>query len=292
MTRSQLFDQPSFIPIFEDYSHFKGQCIGLTGQRGVLGGILRERLSKYEIQVEAYPGDIRDDRSLTAWFKEHHFAYFFHFAAVVAVSEVEKNPIVAYETNTNGSYNICKQIIATQPNCWLFLASSSHVYKPIGSVGGQRLKVGSVEEPNTFYGVSKLAGERISRPILEKYDVAHCIGRIFSFSSITQKEPYLVPTLRRKIERLPDNGVLEVINPNSERDIMDAEAVIDCILHLSQKRFRGTLNIGFGKGMTVENIARQVAKALKKRLQIHGHNESQSTFLVADVQNLKKILSK
>ena len=291
MKRPQFFEQPAFIPIFTDYSHFLGKCIGITGQSGLLGGILSERLTTHNVHVEAYPGDITDIISLGIWFRKHHFDYFFHFAAIVPVSQVMYDPLKAYSVNVIGSYNICNQIIETQAKCWLFLASSSHVYKGRPISGEPVLKVGSVEEPDTFYGVTKLAAERISSPILDQYKVDYCIGRIFSFSSMTQKEPYLVPTLRRKIEEIAENGVLEIINPDSVRDLMDAATVIDCVLHLAQKRFKEVLNIGSGRGMSIKDIGDHIMKLLGKKIQIRGVNKSQPESLVADVQTLKQVLS-
>jgi dTDP-glucose 4,6-dehydratase len=291
MKRSQFFEQPAFIPIFEDYSHFLGKCIGITGQKGLLGGILSERLVSHKVSVEAYPGDITDITTLEGWFRKYHFDYFFHFAAIVPVSEVMDNPLKAYDVNVVGSYNICKQIIETQTNCRLFLASSSHVYKGRAISEESASTTGPAEEPDTFYGASKLAAERICCPILDQYAIDYCIGRIFSFSSPNQKEPYLVPTLCRKIEETPQDGVLEIINPDSVRDIMDADTVIDCVLGLAKKRFKGILDIGSGKGMSVKEIGYHISKMLGKKIQIRGVNKVQPNSLVADIETLKQVLS-
>jgi len=291
MKWSQLFEQPAFIPVFTDYSHFLGKCIGVTGRSGLLGGILSERLAAHNVNVEAYPDDITDITSLRAWFRKHRFDYFFHFGAIVPVNQVMDDPLKAYNVNVIGSYNICSQIIEAHRNCWLFLASSSHIYKCSPISGEPAIKVGSAEEPETFYGVTKLAAERICGPILDQYKVDYCIGRIFSFSSVTQQEPYLVPTLRREIEETPENGVLEIINPDSVRDIMDADTVIDCVLHLAQKRFKGIINIGSGKGMSIKDIGCNIMKLLGKKIQIRGVNKSEPNSLVADVQTLKQVLS-
>jgi nucleoside-diphosphate-sugar epimerase len=291
MKRSQIFEQPVFIPIFTDYSYFLGKCVGVTGQKGLLGGILTKRLTAHNIHVETYPGDITDIISLGDWFRKHRFDYFFHFAAIVPVGQVMDNPLKAYNVNVVGSYNICSHIVEAQANCWLFLASSSHVYKSSQISEKQVLKIGSAEEPDTFYGVTKLAAERICRPILDQYKINYCIGRVFSFSSMTQKGLYLVPTLRRKIEETPENGVLEIINPDSVRDIMDADTVIDCVLHLAQKRFKGILNIGSGQGMSIKDIGRHIIEMLGRQIQIRGVNKSCPDSLIADVQTLKQVLS-
>ena len=61
---------------------------------------------------------------------EHRCRYFFHFAALVPVTAVESDPVLAFQTNVVGTFNVCKQLLATQKNCWLFQCSSSHVYEP------------------------------------------------------------------------------------------------------------------------------------------------------------------
>ena len=292
MRRSQRFDQPDFIPPFEDYEHFMGKSVGLTGHRGVLGSILHERLSKHTIRVETYFGDITDAPRLASWFRAHQFDFFFHFAAIVPVPKVMQNPMAAYETNAIGTYNICKQVVINQPKLWLFLASSSHVYKPRGIKEKQPINERFELEPKNFYGVTKLAGEQISRPLLNVYDVAYCIGRIFSFSSVRQKDSYLVPTLEEKIKQLPEDGLLEVINGKSKRDLMDAETVIDCVLYLAKSRFKGTLNIGSGDGTDVESVAHQIARRLKKKIRVKCIEKSRPDFLVADVKILRDVLSK
>jgi nucleoside-diphosphate-sugar epimerase len=292
MRRLQRFDQPDFIPVFEDYGHFNGKRVGLTGYKGTLGSVLHRRLSKHDIRVETYLGDITDTSNLESWFREYRFDYFFHFAAIVPVHEVMNNRLKAYETNVIGTYNICKQVISSQPHLWLFLASSSHVYRAGRIQDNYPIIEGFSLEPNTFYGASKLAGEQISRHVLDAYDISYCIGRIFSFSSMRQKGSYLVPTLEQKIKQLPDNGVLEVVNGKSIRDIMDAETVIDCLLYLAKGQFEGTLNIGSGIGTDVENIARNIALRLKKRTRIKCINVKTPDSLVADVSVLKNFITK
>jgi UDP-glucose 4-epimerase len=291
MRRLQRFDQPDFIPEFEYYDHFTGKCIGLTGYKGTLGRILHRHLLRHGIRVETYLGDITDRSSLESWFRKNRFDYLFHFAAMVPVHNVTHNRMRAYETNTIGTYNICKQVISNQPNLWLFLASSSHVYRPRGIQNKTPITEDFSLEPNNFYGVSKLAGEQVSRPILDAYDVSYCIGRIFSFSSVRQKGAYLVPSLAWKIKQLPDNGMLEVMDGKSIRDIMDAETVIDCLLYLAKGRFKGTLNIGSGVGMDVEGIARHIALRLKKRIRIKRIRTKPPDSLVADVNVLKNFIS-
>jgi nucleoside-diphosphate-sugar epimerase len=292
MSRYQLFAQPSFIPIFENFNCFKGRKIGITGHRGVLGKILNERLSLNGVKVISYSGDITDITDLAEWFSEHQFDYFFHFAAIVPIDKTENQALRAYEVNAIGCFNICKQIIKTQTNCWLFLASSSHVYQPT-EVGDRKLSLNESAPniPSSFYGASKLAGERIVLPLLEHEKLPFCIGRIFSFSHISQKEPYLVPSLKRKILETPIDGLLEVVNAESVRDIMDAETVVDCLLHLAQNSCQGIINIGTGEGLSVGKIALDLARDMRKKIRIKKKDMGKINSIVADVQKMSNLFA-
>ena len=289
--RVQYFRQPLFIPVFDGYDCFENSHIGLTGHNGVLGGVLRSRLEDNGVRVSCYSGNVNDTQGMEKWFVRHKFTHFFHFAAVVPINVVDQNQLLAYETNVIGTFNVCKQIILTQRNTWLFLASTSHVYNPSGENIPQKMRVGISEEPKTFYGKSKLAAEKIAIPLLESSHINYCVGRIFSFSSHLQKEPYLVPSLRKKILEADDNSVVEIINPDSIRDIIDAETVIDCLLYLAARCAHGVLNVGSGEGMKIVEIARLIASLEKKEIVFSGVNVDRPDSLIADVEDLKSIVS-
>jgi nucleoside-diphosphate-sugar epimerase len=283
------FVRPEFLTQPVNYTAFRGQSVGLSGHRGVLGSILQARLQQQGITVHAYPGNINDQAALGSWFAAHHFSHFFHFAALVPVALVEKDPMSAYQTNVIGTFNICQQLQLTQHGCWLFHCSSSHVYKPTPTAAC--LDENAPLQPQTFYGVTKLAAERVVADLLDKLVLPYCIGRVFSFSHASQAEPYLVPTLRRRIGELADGATLQVVNPSAVRDIQDADTVVDCILQLAQRGTRGTFNIGTGVGLSVREIAFAVARQLGKSLRIDGVDRDAAACLIADTHRLKQALA-
>jgi nucleoside-diphosphate-sugar epimerase len=288
MHSAHLFARPAFVPEFSDYSAFGHQAIGITGHRGVLGGILYSRAVAAGIRTEAYPGDVNDEQALTDWFAGKHFSHFFHFAAIVPVTRVEQDPVLAYRTNVIGTFNVCSNLARNQRHCWLFLASSSHVYRPTAKP--LPIAEDAANDPPTFYGVTKLAAERVVEPLLAKLEARYCIGRIFSFSHERQKGPYLVPSLRAKIAELETGTTLEVENPSSVRDIQDADAIIDCVLHLARKRAAGTVNIGTGAGQSVKDVALAIARALDKRIKVTGTDRAAPGALIADTRKLRALL--
>jgi len=289
VSAANLFERPGFIPDPGAADDWRGCAIGLTGGSGVLGGILRERLATLGLRSEAYGGDINDAPALAAWFAERQFSHFFHFAALVPVGQVEADPVLAYQTNVFGTFNVCRQLAATQRDCWLFHCSSSHVYRPAATP--QPIDEEAATIPPTFYGDTKLAAERLVALLCGKLRRPHCIGRVFSFTHPRQSPPYLVPSLRERIAALRDGDTLEVQNPSSVRDIQDAQHVVDAILVLARRRAAGTVNIGTGIGRSVREIALLVARSLGRNISVAGVDRDAPGALIADTVRLRSLLS-
>ncbi len=282
-------ERASGIPAFSDYTALRGHAVGLTGARGVLGHILKERLDRHDIATAAYPGDVNDSAALSSWFADRRFRYFFHFAALVPVAAVEGNPLLAFQTNVIGTFNVCKCLLEMPSACWLFHCSSSHVYQPTATPSP--INEDAPKDPPTFYGATKLAAERVVETLMAKLKSPYCIGRVFSFTHAHQSPPYLVPSLRRNIAALGDGAVLEVDNPSAVRDLQDAEQVIDAILHLAHRAATGTVNIGTGTGRSVSAIALAVAQELGKKIQVSGVDRAPAGSLIADITRLLALLA-
>lgn len=289
--REQLFPQPDFIRPYEDFRAFRGLRIGVTGQRGVLGRILVSRLQAQGLEVRAFGGDITDERALADWFPREGFDLFFHFAAIVPVTAVAADPQRAQEVNAGGALRVAQHARRANPQGWLFLASTSHVYKASPAQAPRALEVGRDEGPVSPYGRTKLAGEELCRGELDAAGAHYCIGRIFSFSHRTQQEPYLVPTLGHAIAALAEGAALPVFNADSLRDISDAETMIDAVFHLAERRWQGTLNIGAGAGWSVGAIAQHIARRLGKTIRVEPQPAGVPDALIADVAPLRRALA-
>ena len=283
------FERADFVPEFTNFSVLRGRSIGLTGARGVLGRILKERLERHGILTADFPGNVNDSDAMAAWFGSHRFQYFFHFAALVPVAAVEADPLLAFQTNVIGTFNVCQQLLKTQAGCWFFHCSSSHVYQP--TTTATLISEEAAKNPPTFYGATKLAAERLVETLMGKLQARYCVGRVFSFSHAHQAPPYLVPSLRHSIAALREGESLEIDNPSSVRDIQDAEQVIDAILHLAQRAAVGTVNIGTGMGRSVSDIALAVAKALGKQIRVSGVDRAPPGSLIADTTRLRSLLA-
>ncbi len=89
---------------------------------------------------------------------------------------------------------------------------------------------------------------------------------------------------------LKNEETLHLINLDSIRDIMDAESVIGAILYVDDRKFKGVINIGCGRRMSVRQIAELLVERLSRHLLITGENKAEPNSLVADITELQKII--
>ena len=292
MIRAQLFEQPSFVMPFDEAQQLRGQRVGVTGARGMLGRILVNRLLRLGVSVNKFEGDVRHIDQVDSWTGSQGFDLVFHLAAVVPVQAVLAEPLRAFETNALGPALVAASVFTSNPDCWFFAASTSHVYKAYPTSSPLAITEDSEPSPTTFYGVTKLLGEQTLVPLTEELGFAICTARIFSYSHATQQPPFLVPSLRDQIMLLGDDEVLRVTNATAVRDILDAETVVDCVLHLASRRHVGLLNIGSGKGKSIACIARRVAEDLGTSVGIESAGEETANSVIADVGRLRTVLER
>jgi nucleoside-diphosphate-sugar epimerase len=285
---AEPFARPAFLPPLADLGPLRGRQVAMTGQRGVLGSLLAERLAAGGAEVAGYAGDVNDVAALGDWLAGLRCSHFFHFAALVPVDLVEADPLQAYQTNVIGTFNACRALLRSRHDCWFFQCSSSHVYR--ATRGGEPLAENAPTEPGTYYGVTKLAAERVVAELLGKLGRPWCTGRVFSYTHARQRPPYLVPSLRERILATADGGTLAVQNPSSVRDIQDASHVIEAMLWLARLGATGLVNIGSGQGHSVRELALAVARQCGRRIEVSGEDRDPPAALVADTTRLRALL--
>lgn len=286
-----LAARPDFLPPLPGLGSLAGAQVALTGQRGVLGSLLAERLAAGGAQVCGYAGDVNDAAALESWLAPLQARHVFHLAALVPIERVEADPLGAYQTNVIGTFNLCRAVILRRKPAWVFQCSTSHVYAPgAGGAGGAPLAESSPVSPATWYGTTKLAAERTAAELLGKAGIPACMGRVFSYTHARQRPPYLVPSLRERIAALPEGGTLEVRNPSAVRDILDAAHVVDAMLLLAMAGAAGIVNIGSGSGRSVREIALALASEAGRHISVTGDDVATGG-LVADTTRLRGLLA-
>jgi UDP-glucose 4-epimerase/GDP-4-dehydro-6-deoxy-D-mannose reductase len=283
MNLSDLIPRPEFLTEFKDWASTRDVRVAITGANGTLGTLLLERFSRAGMQVSCFKGDVTNGSQLRDWIASSRPQALFHLAAVVPLSVVEEDPIRAMQVNATSLLTLVSAIKDHAPDCWLFFASTSHVYQS----SELPLTETSSTNPSSLYGATKLAGEAVLRPLAKCLSIKMCIARIFSYFHERQDESFLVPGIVKKVESSPQFGSIELYNTQATRDFLHASMVVDAILHAFGSRYAGTVNVASGHGTSVREIAERVILGSGKDLTIRPIDVGPQTTIVADITRLK-----
>lgn len=255
--------------------------IGITGGSGVIGKILIEKLKNRQCVISKFEGDIAERKQVEDWVNTSQPAILIHLAAIVPIATVNENRLKTYDVNISGTINLLHAVSKLKDFPWLFYASTSHVY---------RSSVEPINEshhiaPINTYGLTKY----ISEQILQDYTAAGghplCIGRIFSFFHPTQKEPFLYPSIIKRLSVEDLTKPFHLHGAKSVRDLMNAEQVCDKILALLDRRAKGVFNIGSGKGITIKDFVQSLTP---QQLDFSIQENESVNYLVADITKYNK----
>jgi len=142
-------------------------------------------------------------------------------------------------------------------------------------------------EPYSKYGKTKLLAENYFRENLKKNKINHCIGRIFSYTHPNQNKTFLVPSLFYRIMK-SNKKVINFKGLDHYRDFLSIKDIINAIKILCLKKKTGTYNIGSGKKVNLETIAKVFCKKFnKKALFLKSTNDL--TYLLSNNKKLCKI---
>ena len=155
----------------------------ITGANGQIGSVLTEALRQLhgaeaiiasDIRAESTPSngpfillDILDLEGLKAAVQSHHITQIYHLAAILS-AKGEQQPQRTWDINMRGLFNVL-EVARTQSIQKLFFPSSIAVF------GHNTPKAQTPQfahcDPNTVYGISKLAGEQWCQYYWQRYQL-------------------------------------------------------------------------------------------------------------------------
>jgi nucleoside-diphosphate-sugar epimerase len=155
--------------------------IGANGQLGTeLVIALQEKFGNTNIITSdithpAYRGDntifevldVKNKPHLMEIVKQYEINHIYHLAAILS-GKAEKRPDLAWELNMQGLLNVL-DIARENKSIQIYWPSSIGVFGP--STPKENTPQSTIMDPNTVYGISKLAGERWCAYYHEKYGV-------------------------------------------------------------------------------------------------------------------------
>jgi len=251
---------------------------GITGHTGILG---RELLKKNQkLKFIKFKGDITKKKHIKEWLKNNSIDIIVHLAAVVPTNIVEKKISYANKVNYTGTKFLTDEIIKYKKIKWFFYSSTSHVYK----FSKNKISENNTIKPSSKYGLTKLNGEKYIKKRLSN-KIPFCIGRIFSFTSVHQKKPFVIPSIISKARS--KKKIILFNNTNHLRDFLCVEDICKAIKILIDKKSTGIYNIGSGNRILISDIIKLIFAKYKKKYLIK--NTSKQTCLVSNNTKIKRL---
>ena len=255
---------------------------GITGHSGTLGSQLIKK--KFNFKFIVFKEDICRKKKIYQWIKKNKLDLILHFAAIVPIRDVENNFSYANSVNYIGTKNLVDAIVENNLNLkWFFFSSTSHVYR----LPKKKIKINEKCKKKAIskYGLTKLKAEKYIKKKLSKSNIPYCIGRIFSFTHISQEDSYLIPSIVKKIRKSRKNNIV-FNNMNHYRDFVSVADICEAIKFLWLKKSKGEFNIASGKATYIKNIVKFLCKKYKKKPIFIDNGKS---YLIADVKKINKL---
>lgn len=280
----------------------------ITGGAGFLGAALANRLAneghtvlvvddltagdprRLASEVLLTRGDVRDVPKL--WTLLQGVDCVYHLAARVRVPESIHYPSDYNAVNVGGTVAVMEAMRDTGVRRVVF-ASSGALY---GEQSHQPVHEGQVPNPNSPYGVSKIAAEYYVSTLGTLYDIETVSLRVFNAYGPGQElPPSYPPVVPQLLKQARTGGSLVIFGDGRQtRDFVFLDDVLDALAAASTATDvnRAVINVGSGQEISINDLAARVARVAGKRVDVL-HNQGQPggvSRLVADVDLAQRLL--
>lgn len=230
----------------------KEKLILITGGSGYIGSHIARQYNNCIIFDKKEPnfecnyisGDFTNKKEINDVFKNNKIDIVIHCGALKDVAESVDKPLLYYNNNVIGTYNLLESMKENNINNIIFLSTSA-VYKE-GIVNEN-----SIIEPITPYGTTKLNCEDMIRysginyVIFRLFNVYGYLGNKLIKNIMDKKEIKIFGCDYGTIDGTPIRDFIHI------NDIINA---IDKSLLLLECKQNGLFNLGSGKGITIKQL--------------------------------------
>ena len=271
----------------------------ITGGAGYIGSHIAEKLCKKKDKVIIFDnlvtgykyllnkkahfihGDIKNFNFIKKVIQEQKITSIIHMAAYLSVSEAESNKKKYYKNNVLGTLNLikaCKKSLVKN----IIFSSSCSVY---GNVKGSVSEIKKAN-PVGYYAYTKFKSEEIIKKYEKKFNYKYAILRYFNVAGasssrkigqIEKSHGHLIKNL--SIASLKRKPIVKIFGNDYKtkdgtciRDYIHVSDLTDIHLKslkfVSQKKKSIILNCGYGKGISVLDVVKELQKIKKINIKI------------------------
>jgi UDP-glucose 4-epimerase len=280
----------------------------ITGGAGFLGSALANRLvgqghtvlalddltagdpRRLASEVLFTRGDIKDVPKL--WTLLQGVDCVYHLAARVRVPESIYYPRDYNDVNVGGTVAVMEAVRDTGIKRVVFTSSGAlygeQTHQPIGE--------GQMPNPNSPYGVSKIAAEHYVSTLGTLHGIETVALRVFNAYGPGQElPPSYPPVIPQLLRQAQTGGSLVILGDGSQtRDFIYVDDIVDALVAAATATDvnRAVINVGSGQEVSINDLAMLVAKVTGKQATVL-HNLEQPggvSRLVADVSLARQLL--
>lgn len=264
----------------------------VTGGAGFVGARLAARLSAEGVEVHAPPQselDVCDGAALRAAVSRLRPYAVAHLAALSFVPAAEADPAAAFRVNFLGVRAVLEALRCEAPAARALIVSSAAVY---GS-SMRRCDESEPLRPEGAYARSKAAADLLAGRYAERgLNVVR--ARPFNHTGAGRPAHFVESSLARQLaaaERAAvDTPLLRIGNPDSVRDILHVEDVVEAYWRLLQPAAPpGVYNIASGRGVSIRELLELLIArtALRPRMETERGRWRPADSLVGDARRLR-----
>jgi len=280
----------------------------ITGGAGFIGSHIAEKLLAKGINVTILDnlstgstdnipknvkfinGDILDPETINKSLKDIDIV--FHDAAKVSIRNSVNHFFDDAKTNLSGTLNILKAFKDSGVKKLIY-ASSMAVY---GEAKYTPIDEKHPVEPNSPYGISKLAAEKYCLNICKNLNIDAIALRYFNTYGIKQTFTPYVGVITIFITQLLNNQPITIFGDgNQVRDFVCVKDVADAnILAMESDLKSEIINIGTGKGLSVNSMADILLELMGKGKELKKYGPAQigePGSSIADISLANKLLN-
>jgi NAD dependent epimerase/dehydratase len=212
--------------------------------------------------IEIVTGDIRDYDSVFAALKG--CSSVFHLAALIGIPYSYISPQAYIRTNIDGAYNIL-QAAREQGTGNILITSTSETYGTAQYVPIDEKHPLVGQSP---YSATKIAADQLAVSYFRSFNLPVKIVRPFNTYGPRQSARAVIPTIITQM--LCGSRTLKLGNTSPSRDFTFVKDTAAAFIEIakSDKLIGQVTNIGSGKEISIDDLAKQIAELLGAKIKI------------------------
>lgn len=260
----------------------KNKSVVLTGSTGLIGKEAIEPLKKSSFEVYSLTSkncNLFDYKAIEKYFKEIKPEYLLHFAWITGgdyLTNLINNEYVSASMNMLNEFkkNGGKRVV---------MAGTCFEY----DFRDEPIMECSQLNPNTLYAKCKTELYKKAEKFCEENEISFGWGRIFYVFGHKEKEGRLTQAL---ISKLYSNKTVSISYGQLIRDYMYSKDIASAFVQFLESSVEGPVNICTGKGISLGDFARLIAKKMNKTdlLKIYENETDQPKRIIGNNSRLVK----